>query len=149
MPLSTAREALDRALADGGLVAESYRAASDGLAFVMPVGPGGLGPSRDVLVRVLPSRQVGQATVVPLRWEAIGPAAEAFPTLDANLTLTAHGADTKLSIIGSYRPPFGLLGTVLDRTVMSKVAVATVRALVCEVAAHLREIADPPAGAET
>ncbi len=41
LPLGVAKEALDGAVADGGLVAESRRAVQEGLVFLMPVGPRG------------------------------------------------------------------------------------------------------------
>ena len=41
LTFEVAKRALDRALADGGLIAESHRAVEDGLVFVMPVGARG------------------------------------------------------------------------------------------------------------
>jgi hypothetical protein len=79
IPSSAAREALQRALADGGLVAESHRAVADGLVFVMSVGPRGSHvPAREVVVRLLAGHYVDQRFLVPLRWEATGPGGECF-----------------------------------------------------------------------
>lgn len=133
---------MQRALADGGLVAESERAASEGLTFVMPVGPRGAhGPSRDVLVRVVPTRQEQGHAVVALRWEAVGPTGKLFPSLDGNLTLTTVDDGTSLlSIVASYRAPLGALGEALDRSVLSRVASATVKSLLDEVVAKIGEM---------
>jgi len=137
LPFDVAKEALERALADGGLVAESRRAVAEGLVFVIAVGPRGRqGPAMDVLVRFLSGRRIGDSFVVPLRWEVTGSARGMFPALDANLELVAtHPAASRLSIVGSYQPPLGRLGATIDRAAMSRVASATMIAL-------LREIAD-------
>ena len=112
MPLAVAIKALDRAVADSGLVAESRRAVDEGLVFLMPVGPrGSHGPSKDVLVRFLPARPVGGRYVLPLRWEVTGSTGRLFPTLDGNLELVAEGeAVSRLSIVASLRPAVGQVG---------------------------------------
>jgi hypothetical protein len=140
LTFDVAKNALGRALADGGLVAESRRAIEDGLVFLMPVGPrGARGPSLEVMVRLLPGRFVGDSLVIPLRWEVTGPAGTLFPALDANLELEAvNPAVSRLSIIGRYEPPLGKLGATLDRAGMSKVASATMTALLRELDAQLR-----------
>ena len=148
MPLGVAKEALDRAVADSGLVAESRRAVDEGLVFLMPVGPrGSHGPSKDVLVRFLPARPVGGRYVLPLRWEVTGSTGRLFPTLDGNLELVADGeAVSRLSIVASYDPPLGRLGVTLDRAGMSRVASATMQALLREVASQLGHWAGPLSG---
>jgi hypothetical protein len=140
LTFDVAKRALDRALADGGLVAESRRAVEDGLVFVMPVGPrGARRPSTQVMVKLLPSRPVGESLVVPLRWEVAGPAGVLFPALDANLELRAVNAlMSQLLVIGRYEPPLGRLGATMDRAVMSKVASATMTALLRELETQLR-----------
>jgi hypothetical protein len=140
MPVEAARSALDGALSDGGLVAESQRAYEEGLGFFMRVGPRGAnGLTKEVLVKLLPRRDVGSTTVVPMRWEATGSTGRLFPSLDANLGLTAAGdCTTVVSIQGRYEPPFGAVGATLDRAVMSRTATATAEALVREVVARLR-----------
>jgi hypothetical protein len=141
LPYEAAKQALGRALADGGLVAESRRAVSDGLVFVMPVGPrGSHGPARDVLVRLLPGRETHpHRFLVALRWEAVGAAGRLFPALDADLELAAGDQPdrSRLSIVGCYQPPLGWLGRQLDRTVMSKIASVTMTALLREVASQV------------
>ena len=140
LPLGVAKEALDRAVADGGLVAESRRAVEEGLVFLMPVGPrGSQGPARDVLVRLLPVHQSGDRYLLPLRWEVTGPAGQLFPTLDGNMGLTADGElMSRLSIVASYDPPMGRLGTTIDKAIMSRVANATMTSFLHEVGAQLR-----------
>jgi hypothetical protein len=144
LPFDAAARALDRAMADGGLVSESRRAMADGLEFVMPVGPRGSHfPGKQVVVHLLPARRVGQRLVVALRWETTGPTGRLFPALDADLELAAgeDPAMSRLSIIGRYRPPLATVGETLDRVVMSKVASATMTAVLREVATQLQDCA--------
>lgn len=140
LPFDTAADALERAMSDGGLVSESRRAISDGLEFVMPVGPRGSHfPSREVFVHMLPARRSDGRMVVALRWETTGPTGRLFPALDADLQLEAAEGDgtSKLSIIGRYQAPLGPFGETLDRVVMFKVASATMTAMLKEVANRL------------
>jgi hypothetical protein len=75
---------------------------------------------------------------VPLRWEATGAAGELFPVLDADLTMARHGADqTLLMLTGTYRPPFGRAGALLDRAILSRIATATIRSLLHGLAAAI------------
>jgi hypothetical protein len=58
--------------------------------------------------------------------------------LDADVRLTPAGEHvTLLSMAGSYRPPFGSLGQVLDRAILHRVAAATIRGFVAQVAARI------------
>ena len=140
MPLDTARAALDRALADGGLVLESERAFENGMKYLMRVRAS-RGPvvSKRVRVGVLPSREVGNTIVVPLRWEATGPAGRLFPALDANVELAHADQDsTQLTLIGCYDPPFGFIGEMIDRALLSVAAQRTAETLVGDIAAKIR-----------
>lgn len=141
LALAAARLALDRALADGGLVAESRRAQAAGLAFLMRVGPQGVGVTKQVQVRVLPSRTVGDLVITALRWEATGRSGRLFPSLDANLILQERSPGTTVSIFGAYTPPLGRLGARVDMAARLTVAQRTVDALLAEIAAKLIELA--------
>jgi hypothetical protein len=77
-----------------------------------------------------------------LRWEATGPGSGLFPVLDADLTLTpapGSGAGSVLELAGVYRPPLGLVGQALDRAGLHRVAAATVRRFLAQVAAQLTD----------
>jgi hypothetical protein len=153
-PLEVVKEALSRAIDDGGLVAQSRRALEEGLVFIMPVGPrGSHRPSRDVVVRLLPMRQIGERYVLPLRWEVPGSSSRLFPALDADLELCAEGPDCcRLSVMGRYEPPLGKVGSGLDRAGLSRLALATMASLLREIRAQLEQQAralhpvDPPGG---
>ena len=70
-----------------------------------------------------------------LRWEAIGPGGELFPTLDADIALSPAGAHaTTLTLTGVYRPPPGNRGGELDQVVLRRVADATIHTFVNRIA---------------
>jgi hypothetical protein len=80
-----------------------------------------------------------------LRWEATGAAGELFPVLDADLTLTPDvEGRSRLGLVGSYRPPLGRAGAAVDRAIMNRVALATVRSLLDNIADLLADTALNP-----
>lgn len=142
LPLNAACAALEAALTDGGLTEESRRAAEEGTAFLMRVGPAGSRAlAKQVLVQLLPAEHVGRKLVVPLRWEATGMARRLFPSLDANLTLSSDddGGST-ISIVATYRPPLDVVSAGLDRMVLSRAADATLAALLREIVNKLTAV---------
>jgi hypothetical protein len=119
------------ALAHGGWLKSASSAAyhewSAGLARVRPAESMPL-VSRLVEVHFRDLVMHGDSAVLALRWEAAGPGGMLFPVLDADISL-APVADSKttLELAGSYRPPLGKVGAVLDRMALHRVATATVR----------------------
>ncbi len=82
-----------------------------------------------------------------ISWTATGPTA-LFPRMDADLMIQPLGPDlTQLSFQGSYTPPFGVAGVLLDRWVLHRVAEASVKNLVDHVAKVLGTA--PHSGSDT
>jgi hypothetical protein len=140
-------------LIHGTWLTEASTAAYNGaLTGLLRVGPPGLAAAKLVRVGLLDPVYRGDVMTVGLRWEATGPAGGLFPVLDANISIspgqdegTAGGKDVaRLALTGSYRPPLGRLGAALDEVVLHRVATATIRALLQNVAAALTSPA--PAG---
>jgi hypothetical protein len=66
-------------------------------------------------------------TLLPMSWKATS-AEHLFPALDADLEVATLGSSrTQLSISARYRPPGGAVGRALDRTLLHRVAEATVK----------------------
>jgi hypothetical protein len=66
-------------------------------------------------------------TLLPMWWRATS-AEQLFPSLDADIEVAALGPNrTQLSMSAGYHPPMGAVGTVLDRTLLHRVAEATVK----------------------
>ena len=79
-------------------------------------------------------------TLLPLTWTAIG-AGSLFPSMEADVEVAGLGAErTQLSISARYRPPLGAVGRALDRTVMHRVAEATIKDFLDHVAQTLQTV---------
>jgi hypothetical protein len=128
VPMAAVQHRLLDYLQVGDLDSMASAAYQEGAVILARAGVGGL--SKTVEIHTIPAYQRGATTVVPLRWVATGAVSGAFPVLDANLELTATESGTQLLMVGSYRPPFGVLGAAVDRLVMQGVARATVRTFV-------------------
>jgi hypothetical protein len=104
-------------------------------------------PGRRVEKRVL--IEIGEAvrfpskTVLPVHWVAAG-AQSLFPALDADVEVAPLGPHwTQLSISARYRPPMGVVGRAVDRTLMHRVAEATMKDFLDRAADALQALAPP------
>src|SRR5712691_5189150 len=134
---AVAREGLAR-LSESGALFEPSKDAYTGLD---RVGVAGL--SKLVRVQVRELSWTDRSAGLALRWEAAGPGGGLFPVLDADLTLAALGEGAVLRMSGSYRPPLGSVGEALDRTILHRVAAATVRSFLTRVAAQITDQPGP------
>jgi hypothetical protein len=117
---------------------DAYGDGTTGLAGTAPADSV-RGMSRLVGVHVHDLRARRDSAYLPLRWEATGAGRESFPALDADITLTptltpALEQATRLTLAGVYRPSLGSLDAGLDRVILHRVADATIRAFVLDVA---------------
>ncbi|HVZ32996.1 MAG TPA: hypothetical protein VG963_11250 [Polyangiaceae bacterium] len=86
-----------------------------------------------------PNPSCPRETHIELRWSAIGKPA-LFPILNGELVVQPSGAaETRLELSGNYEPPWGAFGTVLDIVVGRRIAEASVRHLMQDVAAQLEQ----------
>jgi hypothetical protein len=93
----------------------------------MRAGIGGRTPAKTVRVEVGPTVHLNGAAAVPLTWEATG-ASGLFPRMEGELILAPLGpGNTQISFRGTYKPPLGAVGEVLDRALLHRVAEATVK----------------------
>ena len=127
VPVVVARERLLTLLWGGAGLQDSAAAGfRDGQAVLLHAGVAGV--TQHVEVRTAPAYLRGTTTVVMMRWEATGPMAGLVPPLDANLELdTDEDGTCTLTLRGSYRPPVGLAGAVLDRLLLQRCAHAAVQ----------------------
>jgi hypothetical protein len=142
-PLAMVQHRLLTFLRVGDLHGVASAAYGEGVTLLTHAGIAGL--SKTVAVDNIPAYRRGAVTVVPIRWVATGPLARAFPVLDANLEMSAVDSETTLTLVGSYRPPFGKVGEALDGMVLKSVARVTVRAFL----SHLTDFATGVAVAPT
>jgi hypothetical protein len=133
-------ERLTQAFHGGG------RTGDDDGAVLMVVGPGRRTHLVGKQVRVTLTRRghAGSTEVFDLHWEPVGPAASAYPPLDAVVGITPVAATSSLlSIVASYRPPLGPVGATLDRAAMSRVAEATITSVLHRLAAAVTKPTRP------
>jgi hypothetical protein len=144
LPERTAADRLSQLACCGRLADSAADAYQTGFDALIKVGPFGDVPglSKLVRVRLLDLTQHEGAATLVIRWEATGAAGALFPVFDADISVTRVDDDvTKLALIGAYRPPLGWIGAGLDYALLHPVAMATIRALLRDVATAL---ADPP-----
>jgi hypothetical protein len=78
------------------------------------------------------------ATRIQLEWEA-AKMPRLFPFMKAELIIYPLTAtETQLDLSGSYEPPFGVIGSVIDSVVGHRIAEATVHQFITDVAVYLR-----------
>ena len=139
--LAVARERLMELAGSGLLLSTSEDAYDLGTAGLARVGVPGLSKLVRVQARDLAVTQ--ESVGLAIRWEATGPGGGLFPVLDADIRLVRAGEGAAvLAVSGAYRPPLGPLGQALDRAILHRVAAATIRDFVAQMAARLSQ----PAG---
>jgi hypothetical protein len=147
MPFGSAALRLENLIRTGSLAHACHAAYANGLEALLRVGPVGDIPATTKLVRLRfldPAFSDDDTFRIGMRWEATGAATSLFPVLDADITVSASGEESTLTIAGAYRPPFGKLGTALDKAVLNRVATATIRKLLQQLANVLCYPADAP-----
>jgi hypothetical protein len=133
---AVAADRLAQLTENGVLVSASEDAYSHEADHIARVGVPGL--SKLVRVQARDLARSDASAGLAIRWEATGPGGRLFPVLDADIRLTPAGdSATLLTMTGSYRPPLGALGDVLDRGILHRVAAATIRNFLAEVAAQI------------
>jgi hypothetical protein len=71
--------------------------------------------------------RAAEKTVIPLRWRPTN-APGLFPPLDADLEVAALAPGrTQLAMSARYDPPLGVVGKMIDRTILYRVAEATIK----------------------
>jgi hypothetical protein len=101
-------------------------------------GPG-VRVDRRVAISLLPPLRFPSRLILPLTWKPAR-AEGLFPSLEADIEVAPVGpARTQLSISARYTPPMGLVGRAVDRTLLHRVAEATVRDFIERVAERIRE----------
>jgi len=115
---------------------DAYR---DGEGLTAKIGVGRADAfAKTVQLRLEDRSASADQVVLSISWTATGRTA-LFPRMDGDLMIEPLGPDlTQLSFQGSYEPPFGAPGLVLDQWVLHRVAEASVKNLVDRVADSLR-----------
>ena len=103
------------------------------------LGPGERAPAKAVHLDLGTPMRSSAETTVPMVWSATGTPG-LFPRLEGDLVISSVGSDlTHLALRGSYRPPLGPVGRVLDRALLHRVAEASVKRFVDRLAAAVTD----------
>ena len=98
-------------------------------------GPGAV--AKTVVVELGEPVRAADSTSVPLSWWATGTPG-LFPTMEADLIAAAMGPDlTQITFRGTYKPPLGLVGQVLDKTLLHRFAESSVKDFVDRIVSEL------------
>jgi hypothetical protein len=116
-----------------GMAAAAYREGEEIRARI-GVGGGSQAVAKTVRLQVGEPVWEHETMFLPIVWEATGTPG-LFPRMEAEIVLAELGPVlTQLSRRGSYRPPLGPVGRVLDRALLHRVAEASVKGFVDRVA---------------
>lgn len=141
LAIEAARARLLAYLRIDGLQEPSEDACEVGRDLLLRAGVGAF--SKQMLVQLLRPYQHDGVLVVPVRWVATGATGAMFPQLDGNLELAeASTGQSALRLNGAYRPPLAAVGGGLDRLLLHRVADATIRRFLQDVAAGLLAVSD-------
>lgn len=128
------------ALTNGVHLGRAARGAGEALSGLrVKVGPQGwpLLLAKTVEITTGPVRQHDDAMLVAFSWRASGPGS-LFPALDADIEVSPIGPGrSEVALRGRYEPPGGAPGKVADRLVMHRLADATIRAFLSQLALQL------------
>lgn len=141
LAIDAARPRLLAYLSIDGLQEPSEDAFEVGRDLLLRAGAGAF--SKQILVQLLRPYQHDGVLVVPVRWVATGATGAMFPQLDGNLELAADDSGhSVLRLNGAYRPPLAAVGGGLDRLLLHRVADATVRRFLQDVASGILAVPD-------
>jgi hypothetical protein len=116
------------------------RANAHGQRLLTEVGFGeGPRVAKRVLLEVGRPVRLPSKLVLPLHWRAVG-AEKLFPVLDADLEVAElTPGTTQLSVSARYMPPLGALGSTIDRALLHRIAEATMKDFLDQIATTLLE----------
>jgi hypothetical protein len=90
-------------------------------------GPPGRRVEKRVQVTLGTPFRLASKIILPMTWSATG-AESLFPSLEADVEVAALSLGrTQLAISARYRPPLGPIGKAIDRTLLHRIAEATIK----------------------
>lgn len=149
-PIASVEEALLRAPEDWipGLATHAEDV-GEHLLVEVGFGPEGRRVARQVLVELQDPVRFPSRTVLPMSWRPAGNES-LYPKLDADIEVAGLGAAlTQLSVSARYRPPLGVVGRAIDKTMLHRVAEATIKDFVDRAREKLVALLEQPEASPT
>ena len=113
--------------AEGELSAWARLAYRKGEELRTRIEPGSFIPAKEVEIFLGQPMERSGSVVIPMDWKATGPGA-LFPVMSADLVLQPLGPGlVEVVFRGSYEPPLKVLGRLLDRALLHRVAEASAK----------------------
>jgi hypothetical protein len=123
--------------------ADRAEAQGERLLTAVGFGPGRARVHACVRMRFGAPIRLPSKTILPMTWEPEG-LKQFLPRLDADLEIAPLGAErTQLAINARYDPPFGSLGQAFDKTLLHRVAEATIKDFLDRVATAMSSLSMP------
>lgn len=134
-----------RALLLAGTGTPAGEPAADGSFLVdLPAQVLGAEVTKAVRVRTGVATTHGARLIIPITWQA-APGRRAFPSFEGTLEIEELGrVAAQLTLVGAYHVPAGVVGLLVDSTLLADVAEQTADRLLRGLARALAEPADPP-----
>lgn len=108
-------------------LARDAEARGEALLAEVGFGPPGKRLEKQVEITIGGPFRLASKSVLPITWKATGVHA-IFPSLEADVEVAPLGASrTQLSVSARYHPPLGLVGRAIDRTLLHRIAEATLK----------------------
>ncbi len=118
----------------GALADLAYR---EGEELRSRVGPGSGNLAKEVRLEIGAPEIHRRGLIYAVSWSAVG-AEMLFPRLNAELIISHLGQNrTRIVMDGTYQPPLGQFGRVVDRVILRRVAESTVKSWVDRLAESL------------
>lgn len=99
--------------------------------------------AKEIVLEIGEAAKAHASTTVPISWSASGTAG-LFPRMAADLVVAPIGPEqTQVSFRGTYEPPLGAVGRMLDKAVLHRIAEASVKAFIDQIAEALQKESVP------
>ena len=111
----------------GEMSAWAQMAYRQGEELRLRMDPGRWLPAKDVRLEIGETVALENLTIIPISWKAIG-GEMLFPIMQADLVVEPLGQElVKLTFRGSYEPPLGAVGRIIDRALLHRLAEESVK----------------------
>lgn len=125
--------------AEGDLSAWARVAHRKGEELRTRIDPSPFLPAKEVEIELGDPVGRSGSVIIPLQWRATG-VGSLFPTMNADLVLQPIGSDVVQVVFrGSYEPPLGGLGRILDRAVLHRLAEASAKTFLDQLCIAIEE----------
>lgn len=127
IPGSVAEVTAALSLSSGEMSVWAQMAYRQGEELRLRIDPGRWLPAKDVELEIGETVALENSTILPISWKAVG-GEMLFPIMQADLVVEPLGQEVvKVTFRGSYEPPLGAVGRIIDRALLHRLAEVSVK----------------------